>query len=229
MSDYPKPTIFSASKLFRNFSSEVIWRPTSILDIKPFSVIKHSFFTKKNDKKPHWTNNDSSRVGLGLVDGLTTSNSDDRTLYSRSKMIVFGPRVKIQISQVASSSSSSAGSVETLYSPIEFGIKNKDSQLALLSPPDSSSESLPPSSAFFTREMELLEEYTCVVSHGPNPKKTHIFDNYIMENSDKDSAMVKRENRLFSEKSSDFPSADFLSSCHACKKPLVSKDIFMYR
>ena len=229
MSNNPKPTILAASKLFRSSSSEVTWSPTSILEIMPFSIIKHPFFPEKNDKKPHWTNNDSSGVGLGLIDGLTTCKSDDGSLHSCSKMIVFEPQLKIQIPQVESGSSSSTGSVESPYSPIEFGIRNKDSQLVLLSPPDSSGESLPPSPGFFTREMELLEEYTCVISHGPNPKKTHIFDNCIMENCDNGFATEKKENRVLSDKSSDYPSADFLSFCHACKKPLVSKDIFMYR
>ncbi|KAK4717481.1 hypothetical protein R3W88_015819 [Solanum pinnatisectum] len=30
-------------------------------------------------------------------------------------------------------------------------------------------------------EMESSEDYTCVITHGPNPKTTHIFDNCIIE------------------------------------------------
>ncbi|XP_016577279.2 FCS-Like Zinc finger 10-like [Capsicum annuum] len=30
-------------------------------------------------------------------------------------------------------------------------------------------------------EMESSEDYTCVISHGPNPRTTHIFDNCIVE------------------------------------------------
>ncbi|PKU80102.1 FCS-Like Zinc finger 8 [Dendrobium catenatum] len=229
MSDNPKTTIFTALKLIRSFSSEVIRSPTSILEIKPFSVANHPFFSEKNCRKPHWSNKDSRGIGLGIIDVLINCKSDNRSLNSSSRMIVFGSQLKIQIHQVESSSNSSTGSVESPYSPIEFGIKNKDSQLALLSPPDLSIEDLPPSPEFLTREIELLEEYTCVISHGPNPKKTHIFDNCIMENSDNGFAMWKKENREFSDKSSDYPSADFLSFCHACKKTLVCEDIFMYR
>ncbi|XP_006355797.1 uncharacterized protein [Solanum tuberosum] len=32
-------------------------------------------------------------------------------------------------------------------------------------------------------EMESSEDYTCVITHGPNPKTTHIFDNCIIESS----------------------------------------------
>jgi hypothetical protein len=30
-------------------------------------------------------------------------------------------------------------------------------------------------------EMELSEDYTCVISHGPNHKTTDIFEDYIVE------------------------------------------------
>ncbi|GMI73812.1 hypothetical protein like AT3G22550 [Hibiscus trionum] len=55
-------------------------------------------------------------------------------------------------------------------------------------------------------EMELSEDYTCVKSHGANPKTTHIYDNCVVRSS------------------------YFLSFCHTCKKDLEQKiDIYIYR
>ncbi|MED6126094.1 zinc-finger of the FCS-type, C2-C2 [Stylosanthes scabra] len=72
-------------------------------------------------------------------------------------------------------------------------------------------------------EMELSEEYTCVITHkGPNPRKTHIFvDNCIVET-------------FYSSPSSTASSSsslnNFLSFCYTCKKHLEhTKDIFIYR
>ncbi|KAK8933831.1 hypothetical protein KSP39_PZI015399 [Platanthera zijinensis] len=120
-------------------------------------------------------------------------------------MVLLGSRLKIKIPSLQSNSSCPAGSVESPRTPIEFGIKNKNSKLALHSPaglnPKLFTGSISP------REMELSEDYTCVISYGPNPKKTHIFDNYVVESSE-----------------------DFLSFCHGCRKSLgQGKDIFMYR
>uniref|UniRef100_A0A0E0E831 FLZ-type domain-containing protein n=1 Tax=Oryza meridionalis TaxID=40149 RepID=A0A0E0E831_9ORYZ len=67
-------------------------------------------------------------------------------------------------------------------SPIEFGVKNRDAQLALLSPVQRS----PLSSAAARAaqgEAELAEDYTCVIARGPNPKMTHIFDDLVVESS----------------------------------------------
>ncbi|CAI0459696.1 unnamed protein product [Linum tenue] len=40
---------------------------------------------------------------------------------------------------------------------------------------------LPPQRVFTSGEMELSEDYTCVISHGPIPKTTHIFDDCIVD------------------------------------------------
>lgn len=71
------------------------------------------------------------------------------------------------------------GDVLPPSSPIEFGVKNRDSQLALLSPVQRS----PLSSAARAgqSEVELAEDYTCVIARGPNPKMTHIFDDRVVE------------------------------------------------
>ncbi|ESW33273.1 hypothetical protein PHAVU_001G056900 [Phaseolus vulgaris] len=90
-------------------------------------------------------------------------------------------------------------------------------------------------------EIELSEDYTCVISHGPNPKTTHIFCDFILETHATD---FKKHNKngeegkelsLFSVNSmyapNHFPSSeDFLSFCHHCNKKLEEgKDIYIYR
>ncbi|KAK4273110.1 hypothetical protein QN277_021572 [Acacia crassicarpa] len=70
------------------------------------------------------------------------------------------------------------------------------------------------------REMELCEEYTCVKSHGPNPRTTHIFEDYIVKTSSVTSA--PRDSHSAS-------GANFLSLCCSCKIQLDhTKDIFIY-
>lgn len=55
-------------------------------------------------------------------------------------------------------------------SAIEFGVKNRESRLALLSPVQRSP------AAWAARTSEAEEEYTCVIARGgPNPRMTHIF------------------------------------------------------
>uniref|UniRef100_A0A6N2KNI3 FLZ-type domain-containing protein n=2 Tax=Salix TaxID=40685 RepID=A0A6N2KNI3_SALVM len=67
-------------------------------------------------------------------------------------------------------------------------------------------------------EMELSEDYTCIITHGPNPTTTHIFDNCVVENYCSLPDMSKSEPKTF------------LSFCYTCKKNLQQKnDIYIYR
>ncbi|XP_078428069.1 FCS-Like Zinc finger 10 [Wolffia australiana] len=55
------------------------------------------------------------------------------------------------------------------------------------------------------RSIDRSEDYTCIISRGPNPRTTHIFGDRIIE------------------------ADDFLSVCFCCKKKLAGEDMFMYR
>ncbi|XP_047336205.1 FCS-Like Zinc finger 8-like [Impatiens glandulifera] len=88
------------------------------------------------------------------------------------------------------------------------------------------------------REMELSEDYTCVISHGPNPKTTHIFDNCIVEcdcngvpfGGGGGVSKSNKKMKMKSTSSSSSSSSDgFLRFCYACKKDLGhGKDIYIY-
>ncbi|KAL9233919.1 hypothetical protein vseg_008852 [Gypsophila vaccaria] len=78
-------------------------------------------------------------------------------------------------------------------------------------------------------EIELSEDYTCVISHGPVPKTTHIFCDCVLEchpncqiSGNKSDCQIPAP--------SPYPTNDFLTFCYYCKKKLEEgKDIYMYR
>ncbi|KAK6912694.1 Zf-FLZ domain [Dillenia turbinata] len=91
-------------------------------------------------------------------------------------------------------------------------------------------------------EIELSEDYTCVITHGPNPKTTHIYGDCILEchpndihvaNSSKQEDAEWRSNLSSSAQhpqfSSSYPLSNFLSFCYSCKKKLDGEDIYIYR
>ncbi|KAJ6330097.1 hypothetical protein OIU76_008850 [Salix suchowensis] len=88
-------------------------------------------------------------------------------------------------------------------------------------------------------EIELSEDYTCVISHGPNPKTTHIYGDCILECQSNDITNFGKNEAeeaglpqavTCSKIPSSFPSKDFLSFCYYCNKKLdEGKDIYIYR
>ncbi|XP_055811829.1 FCS-Like Zinc finger 8-like [Solanum dulcamara] len=60
----------------------------------------------------------------------------------------------------------------------DFGIKTKDSQVLAFGNVKEEDEK---DSSLSLKEMESSEDYTCVITHGPNPKTTHIFDNCVVQ------------------------------------------------
>lgn len=91
------------------------------------------------------------------------------------------------------------------------------------------------------REIELSEDYTCIISHGPNPKTTRIFGDCILEcHTDENIDSSKMENPdIESSPLGSCPeglvhgAADADSQiCYSCKKVLKSKeehDIYLCR
>ncbi|URE30806.1 DUF581 domain containing protein [Musa troglodytarum] len=255
-----KPTassLFPSPRLLRSFSSkgfadsEAAMSPTSILETRHLSSFGNLLCSDKQQlKKPpcevvsastenkhhSWNYGRSEPIGLGIVDALNDDKAKESSKAER-RMVVSGSQLRIQIPSINSNSGSLGRSMELPSSPIEFGIKNKDSQLALFSPVRRSlghhHEVSASSPRVFTgsisvSEMELSEDYTCVISHGPNPKTTHIFDNCIVESCGDEFMPARKDNSFVP--SQGCPADDFITFCYACKKILgQGKDIFICR
>ncbi|KAF5191264.1 Fcs-like zinc finger [Thalictrum thalictroides] len=251
---YTKPNMssfFNSPLLFTGLSTKGLYEtdalksPTSTLDGKLFSGLANPFWTDKNstNKSPQehsWARKlDSRGVGLGLVDALNDEETDPKFSKPCSRMVLFGSQLKIQIPRLSPTPPSS---VEYPQSPGDFGIKTRNSQLELFSaspkksPFGSVSSGVDGSPRVFTgslsaSEMESSEDYTCVITHGPNPKTTHIFDDCIVEDccGIVGFSALRNESWLLSDQSIS-PSDDFLSFCYTCKKDLgQGKDIYIYR
>nr|GLL20285.1 uncharacterized protein LOC109146813 [Ipomoea trifida]GMC61308.1 FCS-Like Zinc finger 10-like [Ipomoea batatas]GMC71140.1 FCS-Like Zinc finger 10-like [Ipomoea batatas]GMD25759.1 FCS-Like Zinc finger 10-like [Ipomoea batatas] len=78
-------------------------------------------------------------------------------------------------------------------------------------------------------EMEMCEEYTCVISHmGSNQiKKIEYFNGEFLGNTCTSTTRANTDSGM--RETAAFKAADFLSSCFLCKKLLHGLDIFMYR
>ncbi|XP_008777180.2 FCS-Like Zinc finger 10-like [Phoenix dactylifera] len=89
-------------------------------------------------------------------------------------------------------------------------------------------------------DIEQSEDYTCIISHGDNPRTTHIFGDCILESQvdrSPDGKHKHREDRGESpwevKPSEEVPlhsRTDFLSFCYSCKRKLKEEDdIYIYR
>ncbi|XP_042427290.1 FCS-Like Zinc finger 8-like [Zingiber officinale] len=165
----PSPLSLSPNRrLFRSFSSKG-FSDHEVVAMNPNSIPepKHLSFSKQQQQQPAKPPLElrSKPIGLGIVDALI----EDAAKGSRS-MILFGSQLKTKIPSMDSPSS-----------PIEFGVKNKDSLLALVSPGAPFSPPAFAAGSVSVAELEKSEDYTCIISRGPNPKTTHIFDDCVLE------------------------------------------------
>ncbi|WVZ60023.1 hypothetical protein U9M48_010096 [Paspalum notatum var. saurae] len=200
--------------------------PTSILETKQFCCSAlPPFLSERSLRRAHIMDAAPEPAGVGLADVLRDHGNAKAGAVGK---VVFGSQLRIQVP------SGSGRTVELVSSPIEFGAKNRDAQLAVLSParrflPEVVSS---PSARLFAGcvpvapgEMAMSEDYTCVISRGPNPRTTHIFDDCIVESC----GDVLVGKTAAAEGGAAVPNG-FLSSCHACNKQLGhGNDIFIYR
>ncbi|KAK2363695.1 FCS-Like Zinc finger [Trifolium repens] len=203
------PSLFGSPKFIRDFTTfnnstllEILKSPTSILDTKMLSPYGNPFlYDNKIQNVPNKTFS-SRAIGLALIGNLKDDNTIDENNYVEQNKgnVLFGTQLRVKIPSLPS----------PIFSPFESQTKTKDSPNSR----DYTKESLSLS------EMELSEEYTCVISHGPNPRTTHIFNNCIVE-----------ENYCsLPQNNSNSSYGNFLGICHTCKKHLEhTKDIFIYR
>ncbi|KAJ9168069.1 hypothetical protein P3X46_019641 [Hevea brasiliensis] len=80
-------------------------------------------------------------------------------------------------------------------------------------------------------EMESLEDYTYVTSHGPDKSSTKVYYDNGKKGHDRIGvvSMDRESPARFVDEAALYPTSDFLSSCHLCRKRLHGKDIYMYR
>lgn len=205
--------------LSKNVSDAETMSPTSILDSKHSTNFINPFGCDRTLSKPRTViSSETEAIGLALIDSIIDEKLDGNDCkFSKpiNRMALLGSKLKVQIPEVNSSPPES----ESPKSPADFGIKTRSSQA--LSPFGNC-----PAKDFrrqlSLKEMEISEDYTCVITHGPNPKTTHIYDDCIVESCglDRDSAFQQTQ----------IESSAFLSFCHACKSVLAQdKDIYMYR
>jgi zinc-finger of the FCS-type, C2-C2 len=218
----PSPFLFPRHLLVRlspkgGFSSplESTMSPTFVLETSNSSSINSPFFpfsdklSSTRKPKPAYDTN-PKLMGLGLVDALDSDKFD--------KMVLIGSKLRNQALCMNPMPISRSGS-------IEFGIKNRESKLALLSPKLRSPVAMERQSSRVMNvdEIEMSEDYTCVIAHGPNPRKTHIFDNCVVDKCGGAFWEMPRDEGRSN-------GGDFLSFCHLCKRSLgEGRDIFMYR
>ncbi|KAL5198964.1 hypothetical protein ABZP36_002476 [Zizania latifolia] len=105
--------------------------------------------------------------------GVLVAGEDEQDCC-RNGRVLLGLRLRVQLPP-----EKGLGGDLPPSSPIEFGVKNRDAQLALLSPVQRSPLSSAARAA--QSEVELAEDYTCVIVRGANPKMTHIFDDRVVE------------------------------------------------
>ncbi|XP_010552767.1 PREDICTED: protein MARD1 [Tarenaya hassleriana] len=199
---FTKPTLSSllTSPKFKLFSSMntpfdsdfPLFSPTSILDANP------SIFSTKNDKPSSYFEPTIPKPqrfqppeALGLADLLKNRGNVGDATKPPNKMVLFGSKLRVRIP---------SADFGTKRCPGE-GQGNAGVQTRV-------------SSAGWVREMEMSEDYTCVISHGPNPTTRHIFDNRVYVESNLSVVKVN----------------SFLDLCYTCKKDLDQKhDIYIYR
>ncbi|KAJ7972773.1 protein MARD1-like [Quillaja saponaria] len=223
------PSLFGSPK-FRAFTTkclsgnEALRSPTSILDTKPLSPFGHPFSFDRHqpmspkissEHKYSWDKLDSEGIGLALIDAIKDELVDGNSSKPSNKKVLFGTQLRVDIPPLPSFTFSSTGSPR---SPADFGTKTQNSCKSPFESMKYPPEMVATGSSILASEMELSEDYTCVICHGPNPRTTHIFENRILESY---YSLPKYPNSA---------SENFLNFCYTCKKNLEqTKDIFIYR
>lgn len=169
-SSLPAGTLAFAKSPARDAESDTafLMSPTSVLDAAAAFAPGTDGVGKR--RRP-WRARDNN----GLADALDCSDQQQE-----------------RIVLAATSSSSSLVRSCSLDRRVEFGVKNKSSWLPLHA--CSGSEATSPAPADPRDIIEpSSEDYTCVISRGPNPRTVHIFGDRVVEGSAGAGAAAERE------------------------------------
>ncbi|KAF8713445.1 hypothetical protein HU200_028219 [Digitaria exilis] len=141
----------------------------------------------------------------GLAGVLVAGEVDDVGHRNNGRVLLGMRRLRVQLPPPPGKGPSGG---DLQGSPIEFGVKNRDAQLALLSPVQRSPLSSAAARLARRSEVEELaeEDYTCVIARGPNPKMTHIFEDRVVES------------RAGAGDDGGSDACRLLTSCSVCKK-----------
>lgn len=247
---------------------ETAWSPTSPLDFRVFSSLGNPFgksFSSRPIRKVHQKSWDSGKVGLSIVDSLDDHHIDSSRIVlpsPDSKNIIFGslmrsgkpkcqkphpPYPMVEDFHVLSQPFAKIFTPKDgipIFDVVELdgsyysgardiSVNNNACQVIKQTPISLNGH--------IENDIEISEDYTCVISHGPNPKTTHFYGDQVLEsverNGMKKGYCGNKKESLFVIAPLDLttpidmiPSSDFLSFCWSCSKKLgKGKDIYMYR
>ncbi|KAL0736101.1 hypothetical protein Bca4012_012311 [Brassica carinata] len=212
---------------------ETAWSPTSPLEFRLFSSLGNPFgggsSSLRSIPRMHQKSWDSGKVGLRIVDSLDDHHTDSSRILlpsPDSKNMIFGslmmnPFAKSPIHKddKPSGDSSCSGAGNIIVNNIDACQQGSVNE----------------------SDVEISEDYTCVISHGPNPKTTHIYGSQVLESVEHDEmkkgCCEDKKESIFvispldlTTIADELPPNDFLSFCSFCSKKLgIGKDIYMYR
>ncbi|XP_071716208.1 FCS-Like Zinc finger 8-like [Rutidosis leptorrhynchoides] len=209
-------SFLGSPRFFNGFFSPKTISPTTILNTNNqiFNFGANPFRFSKTPEKPtkifskfkHKSEKADSE-GIALALDLLQDNHNDNIIYNKPKS-----NLKIQVPLLDPYPNGSPDSHG------DFGIKTKNPHLSDDPTPTGFGSPKFCTGPLSLKEMELSEEYTRVICHGPNPKTTHIYDNCVVNSC--------CDNWVGSEP----PLQSILSFCQTCKKNIGDgSDIFMYR
>lgn len=239
-----KTPSFFVSPRFRAFTqkgfseNDGLVSPTLILDTKTFSHFTNPFSSYKNgrkttalkvfpeNKRPWDKPSEAKGIGVVLIDPIFDEEKSSNGDKNFSKVLL-GNKLRVQIPPLSTyplSQSDDHDRHQSPESPAEFGIKTRNSHVSACGSANSCGQTKDITMAsprsitgwISVSDVENSEDYTCVISHGPVPRTTHIFDNCIVES--------------YCCLSDNYKPTSFLSFCHTCKRNLQQKiDIYIYR
>ncbi|XP_062203842.1 FCS-Like Zinc finger 11 [Phragmites australis] len=185
---------------------DAVRSPTSPLDLK--------FFTGLGAKSPRSFSLDASqnqkillgdRVGLGLVDSL----SDENPTPMGSRKVLLGSEMRITDNLPRKNSSTAPVQAEEVV--------QKD---------DNMSDGMK-GSIMSLDDIVNSEDYTCVVSRGPNPRTTHIFGDRVFEFQVEQ--LMPNESKGAESMSPHVKEGTMSFCCFCSEKLKEGKDIYIYQ